>query len=305
MPANSAVISGQGTNTITVQFNAAFTFGNVSVYGSNVCLNTNTATAIVRSTPATPGTITGPVSNLCGATTTYSINNVLGATSYTWSVPSGATIISGQGTKSIQVTWPTANISNQSICVTANNACGSSLPKCLTTVTTLPLKPTKITGPVSVCAGQTNLTYSVTAEPGVTYTWGVPTGGSILSGQGTASVTVKWGTASGSIRVTAKNTCGSQAIKYQAVSVTCRTAELASDNITLFPNPNNGNATIDLGSEKSFTILVNDMLGRQIIREQSVDDSYQLNLGDQPKGVYMVSVMLENGDKKIFRMVIQ
>ena len=305
VPANAAVISGQGTNTITVQFSSAFTFGNISVYGSNVCLNTNTATSVVRSTPATPGTITGPVSNLCGATTTYSINNVLGATSYTWSVPTGATIISGQGTKTIQVSWPSSSISNQSICVTANNACGSSLAKCLTAVSTLPLKPVKITGPLSVCAGQTNLTYSVTAEPGVTYTWGVPTGGSILSGQGTASVTVKWGTASGSIRVTAKNTCGSQAIKYQAVSVTCRIAELASDNITLFPNPNNGNATIDLGSEKSFTILVNDMLGRQIIREQSVDDSYQLNLGDQPKGVYMVSVMLENGDKKIFRMVIQ
>jgi Zn-dependent metalloprotease/subtilisin-like proprotein convertase family protein len=305
VPANTAIISGQNTNTITVKFNSAFTFGNISVYGSNICLNTSTVTAVVRSTPATPGTITGPVSNLCGAITTYSINNVIGATSYTWTVPAGATINSGQGTRTIQITWPSSNFTNQSICVTANNACGSSLAKCLTAVTTLPLKPIKVTGPLSVCAGQSNLTYSVTAEPGVTYTWGVPAGGSILSGQGTATVTVKWGTASGSIRVTAKNTCGSQAIKYQAINVTCRTGELTADAITLFPNPNNGNAIIDLGDEKSFIILVNDILGRQILRKESFGDNYQLNLGDQPKGVYMVSVILENGDKKIFRMVIQ
>jgi hypothetical protein len=50
---------------------------------------------------------------------------------------------------------------------------------------------------------------------------------------------------------------------------------------------------------------VNDILGRQIQRKESFGDNYQLNLGDQPQGVYMVSVLLENGDKKIFRMVIQ
>jgi hypothetical protein len=78
-----------------------------------------------------------------------------------------------------------------------------------------------------------------------------------------------------------------------------------SDKISLFPNPNNGNATIYLGDEQSFVILVNDILGRQILRKESFGDNYQLNLGDQPKGVYMVSVIIENGDKKIFRMVIQ
>lgn len=201
--------------------------------------------------------------------------------------------------------WPSTSLSSQSICVTANNVCGNSLAKCLTGISTLPLKPVKITGPLSVCAGQTNLTYSVTAELGVTYTWGVPTGGSILSGQGTSTVTVKWGAASGSIRVTASNACGVQASKFQAVSVTCRTSDLINDEISLFPNPNNGNATIDLGCEKSFIVVVNDIIGRQLLQKEAFGDNYQLNLGNQPKGVYMVSVLLINGDKKIFRMVIQ
>jgi len=60
-----------------------------------------------------------------------------------------------------------------------------------------------------------------------------------------------------------------------------------------------------LGSEKTFTVLVNDMLGRELIRKESFGDNYQLNLANQPKGVYMVSVILENGTKKIVRMVVQ
>ena len=304
-PANSSITSGQGTNSIKVLFGSGFTSGNLTVTANNSCISTSTVTTALKSTPSIPGTIKGPISNVCGATTTYYISSVLGATSYIWSVPAGATILSGQGTTSVSVLWPSTSLTSQSICVTANNVCGSSLAKCLTGISTLPLKPVKITGPLSVCAGQTNLTYTVTAEPGVTYTWGVPTGGSILSGQGTSTVTVKWGAASGSIRVTASNTCGAQAIKYQAVSVTCRTSDLINDDITLFPNPNNGNATIDLGTEKSFIVIVNDIIGRQLLRKEAYGANYQLNLSNQPKGVYMVSLLLENGDKKIFRMVIQ
>lgn len=305
VPANSSITSGQGTNSIKVLFGSGFTSGNLTVTANNSCVSTSTVSTALKSTPSIPGTIKGPISNVCGATTTYYIASVLGATSYTWSVPVGATILSGQGTTSISVLWPSTSLSSQSICVTANNVCGNSLAKCLTGISTLPLKPVKITGPLSVCAGQTNLTYSVTAELGVTYTWGVPTGGSILSGQGTSTVTVKWGAASGSIRVTASNACGVQASKFQAVSVTCRTSDLINDEISLFPNPNNGNATIDLGCEKSFIVVVNDIIGRQLLQKEAFGDNYQLNLGNQPKGVYMVSVLLINGDKKIFRMVIQ
>ncbi len=304
-PSNSTIISGQGTNSIKIQYGAGFASGNLSVYASNACKSTSTIITAIKSIPATPGTIKGSITNLCGAPSTYSITAVSGATSYTWSVPSIASIVSGQGSNTIQVLWPSSNLSSQSICVSANNACGSSLAKCLTGITTLPLKPVKVTGPLSVCANQTNLTYSVTAEPGVTYTWGVPAGGSILSGQGTSTVTVKWGSASGSLKVTASNQCGTQTIKYQAISVTCRTGENDFNEITLSPNPNDGNAIINLGSEKSFIITVNDMLGRLITKNSSEGQYYELKLNDQPKGIYIISILPTNGEKKIFRMVVQ
>jgi hypothetical protein len=82
---------------------------------------------------STPGAITGNSSVCVGSTgNTYSISAVSGATSYNWTVPTGTTLVSGQGTTSITVNFPTAVSGN--ICVTANNTCGTSLPSCLAVV---------------------------------------------------------------------------------------------------------------------------------------------------------------------------
>ena len=77
--------------------------------------------------PATPGSITGPVS-VCPWQTgvVYSITPVSGATNYFWSV-SGATIVSGQGSTSIILNF---SITPANVCVVASNSCGSSTPNC-------------------------------------------------------------------------------------------------------------------------------------------------------------------------------
>ncbi|HSY77156.1 MAG TPA: hypothetical protein VK890_09890, partial [Bacteroidia bacterium] len=64
----------------------------------------------------TPGAITGNAT-ACPLpyTGTYSISAVAGATGYNWSVPSGVTITSGQGTTSINISCSTALTGN--ICV--------------------------------------------------------------------------------------------------------------------------------------------------------------------------------------------
>ncbi|MGM0650464.1 MAG: FISUMP domain-containing protein, partial [Bacteroidota bacterium] len=78
--------------------------------------------------PAQPGTINGNTTVCENATgETYSIFSVNGATSYTWTVPSGATITDGQGTPEITVDFDAIS---GNICVTANNGCGSSNPAC-------------------------------------------------------------------------------------------------------------------------------------------------------------------------------
>ena len=56
-------------------------------------------------TPSTPGAIAGPTYVNAYNTYTFSISTIANAISYTWSVPCNATIISGQGTASINVSF--------------------------------------------------------------------------------------------------------------------------------------------------------------------------------------------------------
>lgn len=170
--------------------------------------------------PATPGTITGAITACNGsAGNVYSISAVSGATSYTWTVPSGASITSGQGTASIIVAFGSAS---GNIGVTATNACGTSAANTL--VVTInppaPATPGAITGSTTFCSGSAGNVYSVSAVSGATsYTWSVPSGATIASGQGTVSITVTFGSTSGNISVTATNSCGTSAANTLAVTL--------------------------------------------------------------------------------------
>jgi len=72
--------------------------------------------------PAPPSAISGPTSVFWNLPYTYSVTNVAGV-NYIWTVPSGVTINSGQGTYSINVTWGSTS---GTVSVAANNACGTS-----------------------------------------------------------------------------------------------------------------------------------------------------------------------------------
>jgi len=168
--------------------------------------------------PAVPGTVSGNITICSGSSNTYFIAPVVGATSYTWTAPVGWTINSGQGTISIGTT---SSAISGDVCVSSVNACGTSSQSCLTvTVNTIPATPGVITGLTSVTNGQVGVVYSIAAVPGATtYTWSVPAGSTITSGQGTTSITVTFGATSGDVCVTAGNTCGTSASSCLAVTV--------------------------------------------------------------------------------------
>ena len=166
--------------------------------------------------PATPGSITGNTTPCQGGNATYSIGSVGGATTYTWTVPSGASIISGQGTTSINVAW---GVNSGNVTVTAGNSCGTSGASTLAvTLLPLPAPPGTISGPSSVC-DNTSANYSVVSVSGVTYSWSVPNGATITGGQGTNAITVLWGLSSGDVSVAAQNGCGNSSPSTLNVSV--------------------------------------------------------------------------------------
>jgi hypothetical protein len=115
--------------------------------------------------PATPDNISGPAIVCIGSTPTYSISPVATATSYTWSVPAGTTINSGQGSTAINIT-PGGN--SGIISVTASSSCGTSSASTYSmTLAGLPTVTATSTSS-AVCTGS-NVT--LTGNGAVSYVW--------------------------------------------------------------------------------------------------------------------------------------
>ncbi len=134
----------------------------------------------------TPGAISG-LTTICGTgQVTYSISAVTGATGYVWSVPSGASILSGQGTNQIVVVFAIGSQSGN-ISVYATNAnCQTPAVQLAVTVGNNALN-TPVSGGNQqqlVCPGATIPTLTATAAvpAGQTVVWySAATGGSVIA----------------------------------------------------------------------------------------------------------------------------
>lgn len=175
------------------------------------------------------GTIQGTLVEckpFAAGSTTLSVAPVPTAVNYTWSVPAGLTIVSGQGTTSIVVSWTTTSIDpviRGNVSVTATDACASSSTSTsyLEFASTSPVTPNSISGANKACPGDV-VTYSVAAVNRATnYIWTVPTGMTITSGAGTnvITVTVSAGYAGGNVTVRAANICGNSPVRTRTVSL--------------------------------------------------------------------------------------
>src|SRR5690606_17538107 len=120
---------------------------------------------------------------------TYSVPVVPNATTYTWTLPAGWSITGGANTNSITVSTSGAAASG-SISVTAVNSCGTSTASSFVVNVTpaVPAQPAPIRGQAAICPNRT-LNYYIPDVPNATgYTWTVPSGWTITSGQGTSSI---------------------------------------------------------------------------------------------------------------------
>jgi len=136
-PTNSSINSGANGNNISVNFNGSFTTGNITVAAVNNCGVGATRSLALKAAPATPGTITGPATACAGSNQSYSISTVQGASNYTWTIPGGAIINSGQGSKNLSLNYGSVASSNGIITVKSSNTCGTSTAKVLSVVTTV------------------------------------------------------------------------------------------------------------------------------------------------------------------------
>ena len=247
VPANTTIISGQGTNSLTVHYTSIFAGGTISVTISSTSCTGSPLTkniAITKGTaPVTPATITGPV-NVCpylgnNLQATYSVSTVANAAYYSWTLPQYVTRVSASADSStINVTFASAfstlNANSKVLSVRAVSGCGTSTARTLTLTTLVPSTPGSISGPANVClimngsftTGKDTTFLIRKVTNATSYVWTVPTGSSIISRPGTGAndtlIVVRFSStfSSGSISVRAVNGCGTSTTVSLALSKT-------------------------------------------------------------------------------------
>ena len=123
LPASAGIING---STGVMNWDAAFSgFATIKATANGLCTTTFTDLIVtVNPLPLAAGVITGPES-VCQTATgkVYSVALITNATGYIWTLPAGATIVSGANTNSITVDF-SATAVNGNITVQGSNGCG-------------------------------------------------------------------------------------------------------------------------------------------------------------------------------------
>jgi hypothetical protein len=135
LPAGASIATGAGTNAITVNYSSTAVSGDISVLANNSCGDGQPSppfAVTVNNTPAAAGVIAG-ANEVCQGSTgiSYSVGAITGATSYSWNLPIGATIVSGANTNSITVDYSLNAVSGL-ITVSGVNACGTGTASVIT-----------------------------------------------------------------------------------------------------------------------------------------------------------------------------
>lgn len=277
--------------------------------------------------PSKPRYLIGPRIISCGQTgIVYSVPTDTAASSYVWSVPTGAVIVADNG-NSITVDFP-AGAQTGDICVTAVNACGSSDPLCRT-ILVGGLYTRRIRGPQEVCRTDSSVTYYIPQVAGaVSYNWTIGgNAGMTVSGNNVtinfSSCTLNWVV----LRVEVSNACGD--VRSRSLWIHVRDCNggghdddddddddddgdghhgdddrllspfanvAASLELQVFPNPSAGLFTVAVpeGYAGTVRVRVADLSGKELYRaEQTLDaGSQQLQIDGNAfaPGVYFLRV---------------
>jgi hypothetical protein len=349
LPANATAThpGGSGINDtiIKVTYSGSFVSGSITVISNTNCNSSAVRSlAILRKVSSTPGTITGSTavcgsmqspSNPSGTPVDYTIRKVVYATSYTWTLPAGASAThpggSGMNDTILRVTYNNS-FTGGVITVKSNTNCSTSATKSLSIMYRLPSTPVTITDSVAT------ISYSLASLPSYSTSvlWTAPASGTIISGQGTLSLVVEYAgptAVTDTIRVVAVNDCGTSGqrkLKVAALAGTCRAGKNVEQNnevnipvtatkvktplsnskeefdITAMPNPSNQYFTLRLtGTDINTPIILHvvDAAGRLIESNQNIQGQQTIMIGENYKtGIYFATIM-QGKKKKIVRLI--
>lgn len=207
------IVSGNGTNTIIVDWDAA---------GTGLLTVTQTAFDSVNNLPCIalpvnmivsiyplPGqpAINGALSVCAGDTAIYNVSGLAGS-KFIWTVSGNTPVLSNDSSENYSVVFPDAGNFTISVFEISKDSCVGIPASVMVTVNPLP-ETSPISGPVTICAPQLNgHTYNVAGPASSMYHWDV-NGGSITEGQFSNTIIVNWLTAgTGTVKVQETSSLG-------------------------------------------------------------------------------------------------
>ena len=180
--------------------------------------------------------LAAPIANFTASSTYPCLNQSITFTdassgtinSYSWNFGIGASIASAATIGPHAVFYSTAGLKTITLSVSGPDGSNTITKTDYINVSSgIPSIAGLISGSSSVCANASNIFYSIApVSNAASYNWTVPSGASVISGQGTYSINTSFGTSGGNVCVTATNGCGTS-------SSTCKLVDVGKEQITL------------------------------------------------------------------------
>ena len=85
-------------------------------------------------------------------------------------------------------------------------------------------------------------------------------------------------------------------------SITATINPLSFPSLTVYPNPSNGNFTVDLPETTQLSVY--NTLGELIVTENLPKGKQALNLNNKPAGVYFLKTN-SNGQQQVVKLVVE
>jgi PKD repeat protein len=256
---------------------------------------TKTAYINVQGPPVTPSVPTGPQEVCDNETSVYTTTGSISATQFTWSLwPPEAGITNGAW-MTCEVDWNDTFTGNAWLKVKEVNTCGESnfTDSLAITVSTFP--SVSLGADTMVCLPDS--IYLDAGNPGCTYLWSTgETTQTILAGSGTTGLVTYW------VEVTNAQECTGYDEIDVWYTICDAVPEINGNRTRVSPNPSLGifNVTTTCAGG---TFRVYNIFGTGI-REGGCVNSFQIDLSDQPDGIYLLQVE-ENGTRSTVRLILK
>lgn len=319
VPKGVTIVSGNGTRTLTVKFDSTYIKSTINVVAnSQYCVSlVKKSSYVAKNITALPIKIFGPTYDVCSNTPImYVAATAANATNYTWTMPTGATLLSGQGNDTAYVSFDSTYALGL-LSVITNNNCSKAAASRVLKVTAAPTKP--IVLGATLANTNANLVYKVkTKQAGISYNWAIVSGPATITSATTGdSITLTTGNNFGTtlslstikISCTAIGTCRNSlpTFFYLKYSASARAYVLATEEavntfeMQVAPNPVAENANLMISSTTTQVIYVQIMnaLG-QVVMNNKVElvadmQNVQLMTSDLSAGLYQVRLVSTEG----------